>query len=421
VRIIIGLIVVVICGALAGWYFYLHSQEQTTQATSAAQGLGASTPTFGVPTTGSTQANQALATRSLQSNNATSAASSTSALWEIDQAPVAGMGFVDTDTNEYVYYIERANGYVFSAHPSARTIVRLTDTLTPKIYEAQFAQDGSFIERSLASDGSITTFLGRVASSTESTASSTGPITATADAGGPQRVVGGNLVPNIRSLALDRVSRAIFYLVPNAIGGVDGISMQWDGSKKKTLFSSPIGSWNPLLLDDGTIVLVESPADGVLGYAFSVGSTGSLTPLLTGIPGLTVLPKAASSLVLYGSSTGTGLTLTGRATTTPISLSLQTIADKCVWLPGGSEVAYCAVPNSSVSGNYLDDWYKGLTHTSDDWWQVDLSTGATKLIYSPSADNVSIDVEDPIIDPSGNYITFKNATDQSLWSLHVAQ
>ena len=427
VRILIGGVVILMLGGLVGWYFYLRSQSAAINTVSAGRSLGSAIPSFGSPT-GSTQANQAIATQSFGPNGqmTNAAASSSSPLWEVDQAPVAGMGFVDTATDEYLYYVERANGYIFSAHPSARTITRLTDTLTPKIYEAQFTNDGSFIERSLDSAGNVTTFLGALATTTGAmnsgqTASSSANAGTAASASPFQNIVGVFLDPNIQAIALDHSSGAIFYLVADPHGGVDGISMQWNGTKKQTVFSSIVGSWDPSVLDDGTIILLESPADGLPGYAYSLGTAGALKPLVRGVPGLTVLTKTSSPLLLYGSSSGRGLTLTGMASSTPQVIPLSTIADKCVWLPGNSEIAYCAVPNGTIANNFIDSWYMGLAHTSDDWWKIDLSTGATQRIYSPSADNISIDVADPTIDASGNYITFINATDQSLWVFHVAQ
>ena len=92
-----------------------------------------------------------------------------------------------------------------------------------------------------------------------------------------------------------------------------------------------------------------------------------------------------------------------------------------MWLPGNSEIVYCAVPNGPIPPNFLTNWYRGSVHLTDDWWKIDLSTGTTQRIYSPSADNFSLDVENPTIDQSGNYIAFINATDQSLWVLRVAQ
>ena len=334
-KILGGGIVVLLLGGLAGWFFYLHSQTQQTATASAGRDLGSAAPSFG-ESTGSTQANQAVATQSTNVNASGTgyASNASSTLWEIDRAPVAGMGFIDTQTDEYIYYVERANGYVFSAHPSAHTITRLTDTLTPKIYSVQFANDGSFIEQSLDSGGNVTTFLGGLSASTSAGQSAVNAGSTDTQGGQFQSVDGAFLPTNIRAIALNPTTRSLFYLLEDAHGGVDGISMQWDGTKRKQVFTSLISSWNPTVLDDGTIVLLESPADGMSGYAYTVKGTGILTPIVRNVPGLTILPKSSSPLLLYGASAGNGLSLYEIATSAPAVLPIGTIADKCVWLPG---------------------------------------------------------------------------------------
>jgi hypothetical protein len=426
VRIIIGGIVVLMLGALTGWYFYLHGEQTSLNSIDQATGLGAAAPSFG-GTGGSTQADQAVAAQAFGSPSQGSAATSSSQLWEVDSSPVAGMGFVVTGAGEYLYYAERGNGYIFSADPYQETSVRLTDTLMPKIYQALFANDGSVIERSIDTNGNVTTFLGEVSSSSAATSSAqetnvqAAETAEAANAGVPDVLAGAYMQTGIQQIAIDPVSKALFYLVPDPKGGVDGITQQWDGAKQAQIFSSAVGSWLPYFLSDGSMVILESPADGIPGYAYAVSAKGALTPLVRNVDGLTILPKASSPFLIYGSSSGVALSLYGATTSTPELLSLATVADKCVWLPGQSEVAYCAVPNGTVPQDFLDNWYKGTVDTSDDWWEIDLSTGQAQRFYSPSADNRSLDVEDPTIDPTGNYIAFINGSDQSLWILRVTQ
>ena len=420
---ILAAVIILILGGLAGWYFYLHAQEGATDSVDAARGLGAAVPTFD-GTTGSTQADQAIASHTFGTTNSDSSSTSTSQLWEVDGTPVAGMGFVGNQTAEYLYYVERANGYVFEAHPSTESVVRLTNTLMPKIYEAQFADDGSVVERAIDAAGSVSTFLGMISTSTDASSTAASAVSGSQSTGtssAPMSLTGVYLQPGIQAIAIDPASRALFYIVGNAAGGINAVTEEWNGMRKKQVFSSIVGSWRPYMLADGTMMLLESPADGLPGYAYSVNSAGTLTAIASAIPGLTILPKTSSSILLYGSSSGSSLSLFGEATGTPTLLPIATIADKCVWLPGSSEVAYCAVPNGTTPTDFLGNWYRGTTDTSDDWWEIDLSAGTSARIYSPSADNLSLDVEDPTIDPSGNYIAFRNAADQSLWVLRVAQ
>ena len=92
--------------------------------------------------------------------------------------------------------------------------------------------------------------------------------------------------------------------------------------------------------------------------------------------------------------------------------------DKCVWAPGISLIAYCAVPADTKNPHFIGDWYQGTLHTSDTWWKIDTAAGTATILYTMQR---SLDVQHPIIDALGNYIAFQNGSDQSLWLLRLAQ
>ena len=415
---ILVLLIVIILGALAGWYFFLRGKTDATTATDTARGLGHPAPSFnGIS---STQNNATASFSPAPSTGALNTNNSTSPLWHVDKTPVAGMRFIKTATSSSLYYVERGNGYVFSADPNAHTITRLTDTLMPKTYEAIFASDGSVIERSIQDDGSIATFVGVIIATT--TAS---------DSSNTAGTLKGTYLPhNIIQIAAAPKGRSVVYLLKDASPGVSGAFAQWDGSKAKTFFNSPITHWQLQWLADGRMVILEAPADDMSGYAYILGSDGALSPLVRNIPGLTVLPSDSSSALLYGSSSHGALTLFVRQSPaiTPVALSIQTIADKCVWAPTTKMVRgktikqmilYCAVPTVAPNGTFINDWYRGVVHTTDTWWKVDASSGTASQIYAPNG--LSLDVLDPTIDPSETHISFINAVDDSLWVLTIPQ
>lgn len=403
---ILAAVIVIIIGGLVGWYFFLYVPQTKEEVIDMARGLtGPSNPFAG----GSTQKNIS----TILGGTEDTSTDTSSPLWQIDNTPVAGMGFVKQSTTTALYYIQRANGYVFSADPLQRSTSRLTDTLIPKVYEAFITSDGAVIERSLDEAGNITTFMATiVASSTASTTST-------------QRSLSGTYITKgIQSLSLSPTTRSVFYLVPNDSGGIDGIVAGWGGSKPKKIFDSNITHWTPMWLADDRLIITQNAADDLAGYSYSVANNGAMTVLVGNVPGLTLLPHPSSKTIIYGSSSRGTLSLfsQGAASTTPTTLNLQTVADKCVWLPGKVLIAYCAVPTTPPSKPFLNAWYRGEIHTSDTWWKVDVQNGVALEIYSPKrSDNVDLDVERPVIDPSGTYITFINASDKSLWMLKIPQ
>ena len=401
---------VLIVGGFAGWYIYLRSQAETTSSIDTARGLNALTLSFGGGSGGNTQANIAQSKIVAEGNRTTYSPNAKGDLWEIEHTPVAGFGFMTstTSTSSVIHFAMRATGFIMNADPSTHIVTRLSDTLTPKTYEALFAPNGTIIERTIGNDGAITTFIGAIASSTSATSTS-------------RALRGKQLSSNIRFITFNKSGASILYLVESTRGTV-GMTAKKDGTSIVQVFTSTIGSWRPLWLSNGDIILLESPTDNAAGYAYRLQKNGTTQLLIGNIPGLTILPHFNSKALIYGSTRGGALALFGtlnQSTTT--NLGMATIADKCVWSTTLNTIAYCAVPTVPPTGQFLNDWYQGIVHTSDQWWKVDVSTGVSQVIYSPSKDNVSLDVENPTIDASGAYIAFMNAKDKSLWLLRLKQ
>ena len=399
-RYVLAAIVVILLGGLAGWYMFVHKQVAATQAIDAARGFGTAA-SFG-SSAGSNYANTSGSPAAMTSSVQTSSAGNPAPrLWRVTAAPVAGSGFAASSTR--VYFAERSSGNILIADPSDSSVSRITNTLFPKIYEAFFAADGSVMLRSVTDTGTVTTFAGTVGTTT---------------AGGPSELRGTYLPQNIVAMSV-RSPKQVLFLVNAPGGGVAGATAAWNGSSQKPVFVSALSNWRVWWLADGRMLLAQKPSDDVTGYAF-VLKGGALQDLLNA-PGLSILPRSGSTALLYSTSAGgeTGLFTQTSASTSPIRLALRTVADKCVWAPGTALIAYCAVPQTAPArAGYLQSWYRGALHTSDAWWKIDVSAGTAQILYTPGA-TVSIDVENPVVDTTGAYISFMNAADKSLWMLRI--
>ncbi len=359
------------------------------------------------------------------SGNATTSTSSTRAtttqttfrtprLWHVTKTPVAGFEFISG--TPALYLAERATGYLFRADIASGEVRRRTNTLIPKIYEAFIGRDGAPIYRSLhETTGAIKTLTGALGTST---------------APGLSSLTGADLRNNIFAFDANPESRTIFYLVRE---GVDfsAYTQPWTAGRlgrETKAFSSAIENWKLFALADGKLVISLKPHDGVPGYAYEVLPDGKLEPLIRAAPGLTVLPLARSRTLVFGTSVGGTLTLFAQTSTTTLQLPVETVADKCVWAPyspaaagraGTNLIVYCAVPSEVTSKNFLRDWYMGSLHTSDSIWRINLTSGRTDQILAETTDGANLDIVDPIIDPTGAYLAFKNGPDGSLWVLRI--
>ena len=395
-RYVVTAVLVMIVGGLLGWYAYVQKQVATTLSDDTARGFGTAA-SFGSPA-GSTFTNAGT-----QSSATTQPAVGNTAprLWRVVTTPVAGAGFAASSTQ--LYFTERSSGNILLADPSRSSITRLTNTLFPKIYEAIFAWDGSVLLRSATDTGVVTTFAGTIATSSSE---------------GPTELRGNSLPQRIEAVAI-RSPQQIFFLVGAPQGGVAGVTSTWKGASQKPVFVSSLEQWRVWWLSDGQMYVAQKASDDVMGYAFTL-KNGTLQHLVNA-QGLSILPRAGSTALMYSTSAGSAVNLFARtsASTTPIRLIVRTIADKCVWALGNDLIAYCAVPQTPPSRTgYMEEWYRGALHTSDAWWKIDVSAGTAQTLYTPDS-GTSFDVEHPVIDESGSYVAFTNAADKSLWMLRI--
>ena len=408
---LIGLLILSL-GGLMGWYLYLRTQRAAITAVTTGRGLNAIAPSSGGGV-GSNYRNDVIV-----ANNTGAAYSTTSSplssvpqqVWHANTSPVAGFGFVSTDANgTSIYFVERATGYIFSALPTSGAVSRVYGVLTPKVYAAYVSSTGAVIERYPAQGGGVETV---VIWPSESSGGSERRSTLPQNMG-PFAVSNDTIVYGLHSEATTIIS-----------------SSNWSGTKTKTLFSTPLSSLRLTLLADGRILLGEAPADGVLGHMYTITKDGELGQFIAPAPGLTLLPQASSTAVLYASSAGGVAHLFVRSGTTVVSVPLSTVADKCVWTSAPptpkkgevatSSIAYCAVPDSIPSSQFLDSWYRGEVHTTDSWWKIDATAGtATKLALEWPRGATPPDAVDIQIDSTNSYIGFKDARDQSLWVLRI--
>ncbi len=297
--------------------------------------------------------------------------------------------------------MERSTGYVIDVDPSSGESKRITNTLTPRVYEASLSSNNVVIQRVLE-DGRATTLAAKVGTSTEN---------------GLAQLKSFNLGSNISELRLHPENGTII-MTTETEAGTSIVRSAWDGKNPTTLLTIPAGSFTLYTPSDSVIVVAEKAASGVPGNAYRVGT--SLTPLLRNIPGLTVLPNTSGGL-LYSSDTGNSVQLFVRtSSSTALELPLKTTTEKCVWAPSGGYRAYCAVPKTNPGPAFLDKWYRGALHTDDEWYEISAG-GAEPRSFFTTDSMTAIDVEQPIVDSSDTYLAFINGRDKSLWLLRIKE
>jgi hypothetical protein len=397
-----GLIVAFLLG-LGGWYMFLSNRALPFTNLAGERGLGENIPAFS-GFGGSTFEN-IVSGLGFREETPDEEGGTAPRLWQVQATPAAGLGFLAGATSSTLRLMERSTGHIFEADPRSGAVKRVTNTLIPKVHEASFAGDGSVIGSMMNDAGAKTVF-----TATLTRASSTDAFSSLQETSLGEQIL--DIVPS-------RAQRTFVSLVPDSEGAVV-IRSEWNGTRPQRVFTSGLSDWHLHLLTDDSLVLVQKAASGVPGSAYRVTGNGSLSPLARGIDGLTILPRANSEFALIGADNGV-ISLSLQTATSSLVLPLRTMADKCVWAPGANPIAYCAVPSTITSTRFLDEWYRGLIHTSDSWWKVDAAAGTTELLFTPGTEGRTLDVENPVINDTGEYLAFMNARDKSAWILRIAE
>lgn len=411
--------IILLLFGLGGWYLFLRNETTAIEGEASARGFSVGIPAF-LGSRGSTAANQSGSPevtgsgsafarllgfgQPLEGEKATEGGNDFSAnaserraprFWRVTASPVAGASFT-TGSSTRLRYVERASGHVFDADPRTGDVTRITNTLTPRVYEAIVGND-TIVQRILE-DGAPATLSGRIGGTTD----------------GLAELTLSSLGADIEDVVVTSASDLL--LIARAGTARHLIRSAWDGSNPKQLLAIPAGDFR---IQDagGTTVLVERTGSGIPGAAFRAGSV--LTPIISNILGLSLKAQAKSDNILFSSDDGTRLRLfTKLGQGSVAEVELATSAEKCVWASGTR--AYCAAPRGTVPGLFHDRWYRGEIHTEDNWYAVDAAAATADTLFTIES-GTGMDVENPVIDPSGEYLAFQNARDKSLWMLRIKE
>jgi hypothetical protein len=392
------LAIVLLVIGLLGWYFFLRGQGSNIAALDAARGFSIAVPSF----TGSrSSTSENIAQGSNELTLTAPESGKPPRLWRASLAPVAGAGFVGTTT---LRYMERSTGHIYDVDITTGNAARLTNMLLPKVYDAGILGDGTIVFRMLNELGESVTLTGVLGTTTDD---------------GFLRFDTENLGTGVLSVAYS--ARPEMVLVAASSQGAEVVRAENDEAPER-LLSLALRGLEPLLLNDGRVFLTERPASGLPGSSFEIVS-GALQPLMRAVPGLSILPRASSAAFLYSSDDAARVRLFLRpsADAATLELPLETTAKKCVWGARASTstaTVYCAASQTPLPAGYTDLYMRGSAHTLDAWFTIDTASGKVEKLFTPET-SVALDVEHPMIDAEGKYITFMNARDKSLWVLRI--
>ncbi len=329
-------------------------------------------------------------------------------LRELSSEPVSGAGTLDLKAGTVVRYIEKATGHVFEVELFSPNKNRISNTTIPLVYDALWGnKNNSLVARYLDDDNQTVDTYGI-------TVKGTGTST-------EQSVLGVAFPQRIGDVSVFGTN--VFYLVLSDDSS-SGFVSNFDGTKKKQIWSSPLRELNSQFVNTKTVALNTKPYPDISGYLYLVDTTtGNTRRILGDIPGLSSLVSPDGSQVIYLSQSETvRFILWNSKAKTSIEATPATFPEKCVWSSKDSSTVYCAVPKNYIGSDSQTRWYQGLELEDDDIWKYNLKDNTSSIIENLASDaGESIDVIKPILSENEQYLIFMNKVDNSLWSLDLTK
>jgi len=333
-------------------------------------------------------------------------------IFKIADGPVMAATFIQATnpTTTIVRYTKQDSGHVLDIPinvPGAIARV-VSNTTIPGLNTGLWLEGGS---------GTLLQYLDRAAIKTVYVGFPVGAL-------GAASSVRVNFFPdNIMDVAVAPNGRQVAYLLPTR-GGVSGYIANPNGSNARRIFTLPFSqvllSWPSMR----TLLVQTKEATGVPGVAFSVSTTGTVTPLVYA-ESLSATANTAFSKIVY-QSTEPGAATRHTYVHDVVSgadelLPFNPLPEKCMWSITASSTMYCAAPLAATPLNYLDLWHRGLTNAADSVLQFDVHTNITSLIAQPGSvqGGTQAEIDTIAISADGEYLLYITRGDRVLWGVKM--
>jgi len=333
-------------------------------------------------------------------------------LRKISDIPVAG-GYIfqpeadqqkDVENYSLIRFIERGTGHIYETSTNSLTQVRVSNTTIPKIQETVWLDKDSLIIRYLDDNDIIKTFSANLITNDL----------------GDQELEGFFLQNDIREII--KFGKKIFYLLDSGKGTIGVISDKND-ENKKIIFENPLKEWLLKNINDKHISLTTKPAINIDGFLFLFNTeTQILDKVIGGKPNLsTLMNKSFDTLYSEYGKLGPKLSIYNNQEGVSTDIFIKTFPEKCVW-DKNEPIIYCGVPTEELTNYDLTKWYQGTTSFTDSIWKINIETGKTEFLISPSDFDIEdIDIINPILSEKGDYLLFMNKKDFNLWLLKLSK
>ncbi len=414
---ILIVIAIVVLIALVIWFFFFSAPQGTTN------GLRGNSDGFSPLNTG-TIGGVSGNTQNQGGNNSTSTGNVSGytnpipVLRLLSDTPIGGYTASTTGTTTLIRWIDRGRGNILEAKSNTLDISTLSNTLLPRVYTSSWNKAATaFIGATLESGATTPYYIYTEIRAVDGTSTANFA---------PFQLKGKRLPDNTIASATSPDRSRIFFLVKNTNGGSTGYTANFDGSKVNQIFTTPLTQLNVEWPSDNIISITTKGSASQQGFMYFVNAkTGIWNKILGPLNGLSTRTSHDGKNVIYsvtGNNKDMVTSLYNVAKAASTDAVIKTLADKCVWGNYYKDLVYCGVPFQITPGTYPDAWYDGTISTVDKIWQVNATTGETKLAAQLIGQAGRIlDIFTLGLDDKDNFLLFMNKYDLSFWSLDLVR
>lgn len=318
-------------------------------------------------------------------------------LRKIASGPIAGYTATTTKDGLSFRYIEKKTGHIYDGALTEQKTTRVTNSTIPRVQEAAINRNGvDLLFGYLGSDFNTFNTLAGTISDTEAYLSFS------------------QISNEMSEFVASPTKNSFVAFSSDATGGRISVVTK----QEKVIYRSPIKKWRGSWAGPTSLVVYPAATAAAPNAVYSLSEAGTLERIVGNRYGLEAVGWG-DWYILSFVDPALQTILYNRKTEVWSSLSIITLAEKCVFVPNNNQaLAYCAVPQSLPNTTYPDGWHEGRVSFEDSLWVIDASASdLDQLVTLPE----SVDAINLQLSADQNYLGFVNRRDGSLWALRLSE
>jgi hypothetical protein len=312
-------------------------------------------------------------------------------LRQLTTRPIAGFGIANNASSTLVRYAEKGTGHIYEIDLTTGVETIISRTTTPQTVEAHFSEDATVVALTAYDHYTTRVFVGEIKD---------------------ERISGITLEPGAENIAFDSNSAVLYSIVRSGV--TTGYRHNLITSTRAEVFTFNFGELDVTWGNDITdTYLTTKPSPNLESFIYKINQ-GTVTPVIE--PGYGLSALINNGTIVTTKKVGDTYVSEAWKDTIATDLPTLTLKEKCTFSSGNTDYLWCAASADTPEGDYIDNWYKGVTIADDYLWFVSISKQTAELIASPKQlISMSLDITNLQANVNDTQLFFKNRTDQTLW------